>query len=83
MTAFGIKIVAGLVAVVALIGAYWAWHHHVYNQGLEAGYDNAVKEIAAQDGSAVDAANKLKSKRQDCTAGGGTWDQSSGLCVGP
>lgn len=63
--------------LIAVIAAYWFWHHTVYNRG----YDAAIAAIAAENKEAVDAADRARQKVRACADSGGNWDVTGGVCV--
>jgi hypothetical protein len=67
-------VAAGLM--VTLLAAYGAWHHKVYQSGI----DDAVARIAANDAKLVDRAFKARGKLKECQARGLGWNQTTGDC---
>lgn len=74
-------IVVGALALT-LVAGYGVWHFHVWSNGRSYGYDEALKDIAKQDGKAIAKANSYRAAVRDCRAGGLRWDQSTGQCKG-
>jgi hypothetical protein len=77
------KLIGIAVLAVALIAGYGIWHHHVFQNGHDVGYNDALVAIGKQDSKAVEKAKEYRSnfKSSDCRAKGLRWSQATGDCV--
>lgn len=70
------KVIVALGLAAALLAAYGAWHHRVYQSGV----DDTLAKIAMADARTVERAKKARSALLDCEARNLEWDMSTGRC---
>lgn len=79
MQTFGlVKSFAGIAIVITLTAlGYGAWHHEVYQSGVNA----AIAGIAKEDARLIDRALQARAKLKDCQGLERKWDQTTGRCL--
>jgi len=70
-----LAVAAGLVAAVLI--AYAAWHHKVYQSGV----NDTIAGIAREDSRFINRALAARNKWKQCHDQNRAWDQSTGRCL--
>lgn len=69
-------VIAGGLAL-GLLGIYGAWHHQIYQSGV----NDTIAGIAREDSRWINRALQARNKWEECHAQKREWDQSTGRCL--
>jgi hypothetical protein len=70
------KVLIALGAAASLAAVYAAWHHQIYQSGV----NDTIAKIAKADARMIERATKARSALLDCEARKMEWDMSTGRC---